>query len=50
MNSMPKLLTLPTLLLALAVCTNPDPNPPTVSISSPSVGQPVSGTVQLHCS
>lgn len=42
----PALLTL--LLLLITACSEPDPSPPTVSIASPAVGQPVSGTVQVQ--
>jgi hypothetical protein len=40
---------LPLLLLTLLpACSEPDPSPPAVSIASPAVGQPVSGTVQVQ--
>lgn len=35
-------------LLLLTACSEPDPSPPAVSIASPAVGQPVSGTVQVQ--
>lgn len=35
-------------LLLLAACSTPDSTAPSVSISSPAVGQTVSGTVQVQ--
>lgn len=37
-------------LLTLTACSEPDANPPAISISSPAVGQTVSGTTQVQLS